>query len=122
MSKIKEFLQGKKTYIGAGALALVAVVGWSAGAINVAVAGGMLSAAFAMAGLGAKSDRLAGATLETLAEAKRLVSLRAQGQKIDLAAEEARLIAIVQKAIQGPDALGMSTGTLIPSPQGDDKK
>lgn len=124
MNHIKQFLQGKKTYIGASALALVAILGWWSGAINGAVAGGMLAGAFAMAGLGAKSDRLAGATLEALDEARRIASLRASGQKVDLTAEEIRFIEIFLKAFRGADAasLGMSMGTTTPVPQGDNKR
>lgn len=99
MQNIKDFLQGKKTYIGAIALALVAILGWWLGAVNGTIAGGMLAAAFGIAGLGAKGDRLAALTMEALNEARRVQQLRASGQKIDWTQEGATVARIVQEAI-----------------------
>jgi len=106
MQNIKNFLQGKKTYIGAAGLALIAILGWWFGALSGTIASGMLAAAFGIAGLGAKGDRLAALTLEAMSEAKRVQSLRATGQKIDWTAEGVTLVQMVKSAIQ--EARGVS--------------
>jgi hypothetical protein len=113
MKNIKDFLQGKKTYIGAAALALIAILGWWFGAVSGTVASGMLAAAFGIAGLGAKGDRLTALTFEALNEAKRVQSLRATGQKIDWTAEGVTLAQIIKSAIQEA-----RTQTLTISPPG----
>src|SRR5436190_13502458 len=99
MKKIKQFLVGKKTYIGASALALIAVFGWWTGVMSGVVASGMLAAAFGIAGLGAKTDRLAAVAIEALNEAKRVQSIRAQGQKINWAEEGQAIVQLIQKAV-----------------------
>src|SRR5262245_50584749 len=106
MQKIKEFLQGKKTYIGAAGLALTSILGWWFGALNGVLATGMLTAAFSIAGLGAKSDRLASETFEALNEAKRVQVLRGQGQKINWAEESQRVAEIIRQVLN-PDGLAI---------------
>ena len=59
MNRIREFLKGKKTYLSAAGLAIVAGLGWWFNAFNGTVATGMLAMAAGLAGLGAKSDRAA---------------------------------------------------------------
>jgi len=119
MQSIKDFLKGKKTYIGAAGLALVAIIGWWVGAINGTVCSGMLAAAFGIAGLGAKGNRLAEVTMEALNEAKRVQQQRASGQSIDWSVERARILQIIQDAIKGslPSQLSWS-GTTAPVPIG----
>lgn len=117
MQQIKDFLKGKKTYIGAAALALVSIFGWWFGALNGTIASGMLAASFGIAGLAAKGDRLAAATMEALNEAKRVQQLRASGQKIDWNDETKRITQIVLDQVKDylPPTLSWS-GTTSPVP------
>jgi hypothetical protein len=59
MTQIRKFLQGKKTYLSAAALALAAILGWYFGYIDGTQATAMLATAGIGAGLGAKSNRVA---------------------------------------------------------------
>jgi hypothetical protein len=70
MAKLKEFLQGKKTYFSAIAMAIVALSGWYLNAISSTEALAILCAAGAAAGLGAKSERVAEALLAGVADVK----------------------------------------------------
>jgi hypothetical protein len=80
MQAIQQFLQGKKTYISAAALCMVAVSGFLFGYIGGTEATALLSAAGALAGLGAKSQR----TAQTIiAELRQVQAAAASGQKID---------------------------------------
>jgi hypothetical protein len=123
MQKIKQFLVGKKTYISASALALIAILGWWTGVIPGAVASGMLAAAFGIAGLAAKADRLAAVTLEALNEAKRVQTVRAQGVKINWAEEGQVIARIIQDAVAQSRSvtvfpaspLEMTPGTMTPN-------
>ena len=67
---MRNFLQGRKTYIGAGVLFVVALAGWWFGAINGTEATGMVALAFTAVGLGARSTRYAELTLAALQEIK----------------------------------------------------
>jgi hypothetical protein len=84
MEKIRKFLQGKKTYISAAALALVAILGWWLGAVDNTNASALLCAAGALAGLGAKSQRTAEAVLVALGNLRDAQDAHARGQKVDL--------------------------------------
>jgi hypothetical protein len=68
MTNIREVLKGKKTYICAGALAAVAILGFLFGYVDGAQATAMLMTAGGLAGLGAKSQRAAEATMAALTE------------------------------------------------------
>lgn len=70
MKNVIIFLQGKKTYISAAALALVAILGWWLGAINETNALALLSAAGVAAGLGAKSERYGQLLLTALSDVR----------------------------------------------------
>jgi hypothetical protein len=83
MHQLKEFLQGKKTYISAAALGLVAAIGFLLGYIGGTEATALLSAAGALAGLGAKSQRTADVIMTALAEVRQVQARTAVGQKID---------------------------------------
>jgi hypothetical protein len=123
MQKIKQFLVGKKTYIGASLLALIAIFGWWTGVVSGAAAAGMLAAAFGIAGLGAKAERLAAVTLEALNEAKRVQSVRAQGARINWAEEGQVIAQLVKKAVEQvrsvtvfpAQPLEMTPGTMAPN-------
>jgi hypothetical protein len=84
MEKIRKFLQGKKTYISAAALALVAILGWWLGAVDNTNASALLCAAGALAGLGAKSQRTAEAVLVAISDLRDAQEAHARGQKVDL--------------------------------------
>jgi hypothetical protein len=83
MQAIKQFLQGKKTYLSAALIALVACLGWWFGVIGDAEALSLLGVAGATAGLGAKSQRTADVIMTALAEVRQLQAQAAVGQKID---------------------------------------
>ncbi|MBZ5533083.1 MAG: hypothetical protein LAO20_16760 [Acidobacteriia bacterium] len=72
MNRIREFLKGKKTYLSAAGLAIVAGLGWWFNAFNGTVATGMLAMAAGLAGLGAKSDRAAQMTMIALEDVRRV--------------------------------------------------
>jgi hypothetical protein len=84
VEKIKKFLQGKKTYISAGALALAAILGWWLNAIDSTNSIALLSVAGALAGLGAKSQRTAEAVLAALGNLRDAQEAHARGQKVDV--------------------------------------
>lgn len=83
MTKVVTFLQGKKTYISAAALALVAVLGWWFGALSNANALAVLSAAGVAAGLGAKSERYGQLVLTALSNVR---DAQAQHKPVDVKA------------------------------------
>jgi hypothetical protein len=83
MQRIKEFLQGKKTYLSAAGIALVAICGWWFGVLNDAEAAALLGVAGAAAGLGAKSDRTAETVMTVLRDIRQAQAKAAVGQKID---------------------------------------
>ncbi|MFL6310597.1 MAG: hypothetical protein ACJ71W_00700 [Terriglobales bacterium] len=83
MQQIKQFLQGKKTYISAAALGLVAICGFLFGYLGGTETTALLSTAGALAGLGAKSQRTADAIMTALAEVRQVQATSAVGQKID---------------------------------------
>jgi hypothetical protein len=83
MQRIKEFLQGKKTYLSAALIALVAVFGWWTGVLNDTYALALLGVAGTSAGLGAKSQRTAEAVLAALGDIRQVQAKTAVGQKID---------------------------------------
>jgi hypothetical protein len=89
MGKIVKGLQGKKTYISAAALALVAILGWWFGALSQANALALLCLAGASAGLGAKSERYAQATLAALSNVR---DAQAQHKPLDIKALAAEII------------------------------
>lgn len=66
MSRIRIWLQGKKTYFSAGALAVVACFGYFGGILDGANTVALLTFAGGLAGLGAKSQRTADAILLAL--------------------------------------------------------
>jgi len=118
MQKIREFLQGKKTYIGAAALALVAILGWWYGVVNATVASGMLAAAFSVAGLGAKSQRTADAVLTVLAEVRDAQAKAAAGQKVDpkaLALDVAKHLFAEATSVRGAPLSGAVFGNVAAS-------
>jgi hypothetical protein len=84
MEKIRQILQGKKTYISAAALALVAILGWWLGAVDNTNAVSLLATAGALAGLGAKSQRTAQAVLVAISDLRDAQEAHARGQKVDL--------------------------------------
>jgi hypothetical protein len=84
MQNIKDFLQGKKTYISAALIALVAIVGWWLGVVSEPQALAMLGVAGVGAGLGAKSERTAEAILAVLGDIRSAqAQAAAAGKKID---------------------------------------
>ncbi|HEV7521300.1 MAG TPA: hypothetical protein VGP89_09390 [Candidatus Angelobacter sp.] len=83
MQQIKEFLQGKKTYLSAAGIAMVAICGWWFGALNDTQALALLGVAGAAAGLGAKSARTAEAILTVLRDIRQVQAKATVGQKID---------------------------------------
>jgi hypothetical protein len=83
MQQIKQFLQGKKTYLSAALIALVACLGWWFKVIGYTEALSLLGVAGAMAGLGAKSERTAGAILAVLDDIQQAQAKVPPGQKID---------------------------------------
>jgi hypothetical protein len=84
MQNIKSFLQGKKTYISAALIALVAIVGWWLGVVSEPQALAMLGIAGVGAGLGAKSERTAEAILTVLGDIRSSqAQAAASGKKID---------------------------------------
>jgi hypothetical protein len=84
MQNIKSFLQGKKTYISAALIALVAIVGWWLGVVSEPQALAMLGVAGVGAGLGAKSERSAEAILAMLGDIRSAqAQAAATGKKID---------------------------------------
>jgi predicted membrane metal-binding protein len=83
MQRIKQFLKGKKTYLSAALIALVAICGWWFGVIGYAEALSLLGVAGAAAGLGAKSERTAEAILTVLGDIRSTQAKTAVGQKID---------------------------------------
>lgn len=80
---MREWLQGKKTYIGAALMVVCAAVGWWMGIVNGANTLSVFAAAFSVAGLGAKANRYGELTLTALEEVKRVANLKSSGQKID---------------------------------------
>lgn len=83
MQHIKQFLQGKKTYFSAALIALVAICGRWFGVIGYTEALALLGAAGVAAGLGAKSERTAGAILAALDDIQQAQAKVPAGQKID---------------------------------------
>jgi hypothetical protein len=83
MQPIKEFLQGKKTYLSAALIALVAICGWWLRVLDDTHTLLFLGAACAAAGLGAKSERTAAAILTVLGDIRQVQSKATVGQKID---------------------------------------
>jgi hypothetical protein len=83
MQRIKEFLQGKKTYLSAALIALVAICGWWYGVLDDTKALALLGVAGVSAGLGAKSERTAAAILTVLRDIRQVQATAAVGQKID---------------------------------------
>jgi hypothetical protein len=84
MQRIKEFLQGKKTYLSAAAIALIAVCGWWYGVLDDTKALALLGVAGVSAGLGAKSERNAEAVLTVLRDIRQVQAKDSVGQKIDV--------------------------------------
>jgi hypothetical protein len=66
MGEIRQFLQGKKTYISAALSSIVALAGWWFGAIDTTNAAALLATAGAVAGLGAKAQRTSQLVLTAL--------------------------------------------------------
>lgn len=84
MQNIKDFLQGKKTYLSAALIALVAIFGWWFGVLDETKALALLGVAGVGAGLGAKSERAAEAILTVLGDIRSAQAEAAQsGKKID---------------------------------------
>jgi hypothetical protein len=84
MQNIKSFLQGKKTYLSAALIALVAIIGWWLGVVSEPQALAMLGVAGVGAGLGAKSERTSQAILTVLGDIRNVqAKAAAAGQKID---------------------------------------
>jgi hypothetical protein len=108
MQAIQQLLQGKKTYICACALSLVAVFGFLSGYLSGTETTALLSTAGAMAGLGAKSERTAGAILDALGEVQTLQRAHASGQ---LGSREA-----VEQFLQKEIARGAAAGFVWPLP------
>ena len=96
MQNIKQFLQGKKTYLSAALIALVAIVGWWIGVVSETQALAMLGVAGAAAGLGAKSQRTGEAILAVLGDIRSAqAEAHAAGKKVDtkqLAADLAKAV------------------------------
>jgi hypothetical protein len=84
MQPIKEFLQGKKTYLSAAGIALVAICGWWYGVLDDTKALALLGVAGVSAGLGAKSERNAEAVLTVLRDIRQVQAKDSVGQKIDV--------------------------------------
>jgi hypothetical protein len=83
MERIKEFLQGKKTYLSAALIALVAICGWWFRVLDYTHALALLGVAGVSAGLGAKSERVAEAILAALGDIRQVQARASVGQKID---------------------------------------
>jgi hypothetical protein len=83
MQQIKQFLQGKKTYLSAALIALVACFGWWFKVIGYTEALALLGGAGVAAGLGAKSERTAGAILAALDDIQQAQAKVPAGQKLD---------------------------------------
>ncbi len=101
MDRATKFLQGKKTYLSAAAMLVLAICGWWFGAINEVNALALLALAFSTIGLKAGSARYALATIQALEEIKSAQLASASGQKIDLGAEMQKLTQIGQQAVLG---------------------
>jgi hypothetical protein len=101
MNRIREFLKGKKTYLSAAGLAIVAGVGWWFNAISSTVAVGMLATAGGLAGLGAKSDRAAEMTIVALEDVRRVT----QNKQPVTAAQ---IATIVSDVVMGATKAGLS--------------
>ena len=101
-------LEGKKTYIAAGAMVVFAMAGFLFGAISDQMAAGMLIAAFGLFGLGQKSDRYGKAVLAELAEVKQIMATRQAGKTVDVAAEAMKMggIAIAATTDSQPARIG----------------
>lgn len=121
MTKIREFLLGKKTYISAAALALIAIAGWWFGYIGGTQAMAMLATAGGIAGLGAKSQRTAEITMAALTEVHHAQNTaRLAHQPIDakqLVADVAKTVApqviaavTQQIPVPGTSVVGTATG------------
>ena len=95
------FLQGKKTLIGAGLLALVGAVGFLSGAMSAAESTACVAAAFAAFGLGDKSNRHAATLMAELQEVKVIQQQIAAGKKVDVAAEVTKVAAIAISSESG---------------------
>jgi hypothetical protein len=108
MQDIKKWLQGKKTYLSAALIALVACLGWWFGVIGDAEALSLLGVAGAAAGLGAKSERTAEAILDALGEMQTLQRAHASGQ---LGSREA-----VEQFLRKEIARGAAAGFVWPLP------
>lgn len=110
MTQIREWLKGKKTYISAAALALVAIAGWWFKALDGTQALSLLTTAGALAGLGAKSNRTAEVTLAALSDVRDAQARAAATHKpIDtrqLAVEVAKQIAPAAISAVVPIAAG----------------
>ena len=74
MRTLRQFLQGKKTYISAAVIALAAGIGYLTGAVNGAAATAMLGFAGTAAGLGAKSERNAAVAMTLLGDLKEMIA------------------------------------------------
>jgi hypothetical protein len=108
MLNLKNWLQGKKTYISAAALGLVAIAGFLLGYLGGTEATGMLATAGGLAGLGAKSQRTADEVMTALAEVQTLQRAHASGQ---LGSREA-----VEQFLQKEIARGVAAGFVWPLP------
>ncbi len=101
MNDVVKFLRGKKTYLSAAAIFVLAICGWWFGAISEVDALALLALAFATIGLKAGSARYALATIQALEEIKAAQMSSASGQKIDIGAEVQKLTQIGQDAVLG---------------------
>ncbi|HEX7289467.1 MAG TPA: hypothetical protein VF532_25005 [Candidatus Angelobacter sp.] len=81
MSQLRAWLQGKKTYICAAALAVIGCAGYFAGALDGATASAVLCAAGGVAGLGAKWQRAADSILVALNNVRDAQALAAAQHK-----------------------------------------
>lgn len=70
MTRVWQWLEGKKTYIGASSLALIAIAGFWTGVIDGTQLGEGLSVALAIVGLGHKFDRQVEAFVAAMEAAK----------------------------------------------------
>lgn len=100
IAKIRQFLQGKKTYISAAALALAACIGWWIGAVDNTSTVALLTTAGGLAGLAAKSERAAQLTLAALSDVRDAQQHHAAGQRMD-----ARAIAVEVARQIGPQVI-----------------